>query len=419
VTRFSDRVTYAGLRNSGPFISLISLQNAPKGKIGLIPLFNPDLGIADWIIPEQEFVIDGFTRTGQVYLWVYGHNGGPSEAQIFDSRGNVEGFINLPPVSAVEAVEPIGDSEILMLIQSYTEPPAWYRVKISDETPRKTKLAKTSAADYSDCEVVREVATSKDGTKVPLNIVRRKGTKLDGTNPTLITGYGGYNISSQPGFSEGMRVWLEQGGVFAEANIRGGGEFGDAWHKAGNLLNKQNVFDDFAACMQRLIELKYTNPEKLAITGGSNGGLLMGAMITQHPDLFRACVSHVGIYDMLRVELSPNGAFNITEFGTVKDKAQFNALYAYSPYHHVKDGTKYPSILMMTGANDPRVDPMQSRKMIARLQAATGSKNPVLLRTSANAGHGVGSSLAQRIERYTDQFAFLMHEMGMEYKAPK
>lgn len=419
VTRFSDRVTYMGLRNSGPFITLTSLQGAPKGKIGLIPLFNADLGMADWVIPEQEFVIDGFARTGQAYVWVFGHNGGPSEAQIFEARGNVEGFINLPPVSTIEAVEPFGDSEVLMLIQSYTEPPAWYRVKISDETPRKTKLAKQSAADYSDCEVVREVAISKDGTKVPLSILRKKGTKLDGSNPTLITGYGGYGISGQPGFSEGMRIWLEQGGVFAEANIRGGGEFGDEWHKGGNLLNKQNVFDDFAACMQRLIELKYTTPEKLAITGGSNGGLLMGAMITQHPDLFRAVVSHVGIYDMLRVELSPNGAFNVTEFGTVKDREQFKAMYAYSPYHHVKDGTKYPSILMMTGANDPRVDPMQSRKMIARLQAATGSKNPVLLRTSANAGHGVGSSLSQRIERYTDQFAFLMHEMGMEYKAAK
>jgi prolyl oligopeptidase len=170
--------------------------------------------------------------------------------------------------------------------------------------------------------------------------------------------------------------------------------------------------------MSRLIELKYTNPEKLAIEGGSNGGLLMGAMITQHPDLFRVCISHVGIYDMLRVELSSNGAFNITEFGTVKDEAQFKAMYAYSPYHHVTDGTKYPSVLMMTGANDPRVDPMQSRKMVARLQA-TGSKNPVLLRTSANAGHGVGSSLSQRIERYTDQFGFLMSELGMEYRAVK
>jgi prolyl oligopeptidase len=202
--------------------------------------------------------------------------------------------------------------------------------------------------------------------------------------------------------------------VYALATIRGGGEFGDEWHKGGNLANKQNVFDDFAACMTKLVELKYTNPAKLVIEGGSNGGLLMGAMITQHPEKFRACLSHVGIYDMLRVELSSNGEFNTTEFGTVKDKTLFEAMYSYSPYHRIKDGTAYPSILMMTGANDPRVDPMQSRKMVARLQAV--SKSPVLLRTSANAGHGIGSSLAQVIERHTDRYAFLFRELGMTVK---
>lgn len=417
VTQFSDGITHASLRKGWPYMTLVSLNGSPRGKIGILPTLRAETQYAEWIIPEQDFAIDSVTRTAQ-NIWVVGHKGGPSEAQIFDARGQVEGFITLPPVSTVGQVEPIGDFEVLMQIESYVEPPAWYRVRTSDVTPRKTKLAQTSAADFSDCEVVREWATSKDGTKVPMSVVRKKGIKLDGTNPTLITGYGGYGISSQPGFSEARRLWLEQGGVFAEANIRGGGEFGDEWHRNGNLTKKQNVFDDFAACMGRLIELKYTNPQKLAITGGSNGGLLMGAMITQHPDMFRVVVSHVGIYDMLRVELSSNGAFNITEFGTVKDEAQFKAMYAYSPYHHVTDGTKYPSVLMMTGANDPRVDPMQSRKMVARLQA-TGSKNPVLLRTSANAGHGVGSSLSQRIERYTDQFGFLMNELGMEYKAVK
>lgn len=417
VTQFTDGVTQASLRHGWPYMTIVSLQGAPKGKVGILPMLRPELSTTEWIIPEQDFVIDSVHRTAQ-NIWVAGHKGGPSEAQIFDARGQVEGFVSLPPVSTVGQVEPVGDFETLMEIESYTEPPAWYRVRTSDVTPRKTKLAQTSVADFSDCEVVREWATSKDGTKVPMSILRKKGIKLDGSNPTIITGYGGYSISSQPGFRAAYKLWLEQGGVFAEANIRGGGEFGDEWHRAGNLTRKQNVFDDFAACMNRLIELKYTSPQKLAITGGSNGGLLMGAMITQHPDMFRAVVSHVGIYDMLRVELSSNGAFNITEFGTVKDEAQFKAMYAYSPYHHVTDGTKYPSVLMMTGANDPRVDPMQSRKMIARLQA-TGSKNPVLLRTSANAGHGVGSSLSQRIERYTDQFGFIMNELGMEYKASK
>lgn len=415
VTQFKDRVKFASLRGSWPYMTFLSVQNAPKGQIGILPVLTGDLAAATYIIPEQDFVIDSFKRSPS-YHWVLGHRGGISEVQMFDVRGQVEGFISLPPFSTVGGMTLLEDGKALMQIESYTEAPAWYHVSYSDVTPRKTKLAKKSPADFSDCEVVRETAVSKDGTKVPLTILRRKGTKLDGSNPTLLWGYGGYGVVISPAFREPLRLWLDQGGVYALATIRGGGEFGDEWHLQGNLERKQNVFDDFAACMDRLIELKYTNPSKLAIEGGSNGGLLMGAMITQHPDKFRACVSHVGIYDMLRVELSSNGEFNTTEFGTVKNKKHFDAMYAYSPYHRVKDGTRYPSILMMTGANDPRVDPMQSRKMIARLQAATASKNPILLRTSANAGHGIGSSLSQQIERHTDRFTFLMHELGMTYK---
>ncbi len=237
------------------------------------------------------------------------------------------------------------------------------------------------------------MAVSKDGTRVPVNIVRRKELKLDGSNPTILYGYGGYGISVSPRFSASRQLWLEQGGVFAVANIRGGGEFGEAWHRAGNLTKKQNVFDDFYAAAKHLIDAGYTSPDHLAILGGSNGGLLMGATMTQHPKICQAVVSHVGIYDMLRVELSPNGAFNVTEFGTVRDEPQFRALYAYSPYHHVKDGVAYPATLFLTGANDPRVDPMQSRKMTARLQAASPD-SVTLLRTNAEAGHGIGSSLA-------------------------
>jgi prolyl oligopeptidase len=204
--------------------------------------------------------------------------------------------------------------------------------------------------------------------------------------------------------------------VYVVANIRGGGELGEDWHKAGNLTKKQNVFDDFAAAAEYLIKEKYTRPEKLAIQGGSNGGLLMGAMITQHPDLVRAVVSQVGIYDMLRVELAPNGAFNVTEFGTVKDPEQFKALYAYSPYHRVVDGTKYPSILMMTGANDGRVAPYHSRKMVARLDEANKSKNLILLRTSSSAGHGIGTALDERIKQLADTYAFLFAQLGMAGK---
>jgi prolyl oligopeptidase len=267
-------------------------------------------------------------------------------------------------------------------------------------------------------EVVREFATSRDGTKVPLNILRRKGTKLDGKNPTLLYAYGGYGINLTPNFNLNRRVWLDQGGVYVVANLRGGGEFGEEWHKAGNLTRKQNVFDDFAAAAQYLIQTKYTQPEKLAVEGASNGGLLMGAFLTQHPELPRAVVSHVGIYDSLRTELEPNGEFNITEFGTVKDREQFLALYAYSPFHRVVDGAKYPAVLLLTGDNDGRVNPFHSRKMTARLQAANKSKHPVMLRTTAKAGHGMGTSLDERIAEGADVFAFLFDQLGMKYREP-
>src|SRR5262249_32077632 len=266
-------------------------------------------------------------------------------------------------------------------------------------------------------EVVREFATSKDGTKVPVSIIMSKGTKRDGSHPALVTGYGGYGVSITPSFSATRRILLDQGFVCAVANIRGGGEFGEPWHLQGNLAKKQNVFDDFAAVLQLLIDRGYTSREKLAIEGGSNGGLLMGAVLTQHPELMKTVVAHVGIYDMLRVELSANGVFNIAEFGTVKNQDQFRALYAYSPYHHVREGLHYPSILFLTGANDPRVDPMQSRKMTARLQAVAPSDVPILLRTSANSGHGGGTGLSERIEQTVDVLAFLFDQLAVKLRA--
>jgi len=247
---------------------------------------------------------------------------------------------------------------------------------------------------------------------VPVNILQRKETRLDGENPLLLTGYGGYGISLAPWFDSQTRIWLDAGGVYVVANLRGGGEFGEEWHTAGNLANKQNVFDDFAACAEHLIRRGYTNPSRLAIEGGSNGGLLMGAAFTQHPGLFRAVISHVGIYDMLRVELDPNGAFNVTEFGTFTNPNHFEALYEYSPYHHVVNGTQYPAILFLTGENDGRVNPAQSRKMTARLQAAS-SREPIILRISTNSGHGMGTSLEETIQIGADVFAFLFSQLKM------
>src|SRR4029077_1642351 len=255
----------------------------------------------------------------------------------FDLGGKNEKLIPIPDISAVSEMESLDDNSLLFRDVSYNQPPAWFRVPVAEDEPVKTALVSTSPVSFADIEVTREFAPGKDGTKIPLNIVRKKGTKLDGENPTLLYGYGGYGISMSPNFDFTRRVWFDRGGVYVVANIRGGGEFGEEWHKAGNLTKKQNVFDDFAAAAEYLVQQKWTRPDKLALLGGSNGGLLMGALITQHPELMRAVVSFVGIYDMLRVELAPNGAFNVTEFGTVKNPDQFKALYAYSPYHHVVD----------------------------------------------------------------------------------
>jgi prolyl oligopeptidase len=297
---------------------------------------------------------------------------------------------------------------------SYLAPTGWYEWKPGMTQPKLTAFQMTSPASFNDIEVVREFATSKDGTKIPINILHKKGIKLNGQNPTLLTGYGGYGISLTPGFDATRRIWFDAGGVYAIANLRGGGEYGEAWHRAGNLTNKQNVFDDFIACAQHMIKRKYTNPKKLAVMGGSNGGLLMGAFLTQRPDLAHAVVSRVGIYDMLRVELDPNGAFNTTEFGSVKNAAQFKALYAYSPYLHVTNGVSYPAVFFPCGANDGRVNPAHSRKMTARLQAATSSGLPILLRMAATAGHGMGSSLSVRVAEQADIYAFLFHELGID-----
>ena len=298
---------------------------------------------------------------------------------------------------------------------SYVSTPAWYRHAAATGKSTATAMVQPMPFAMDDVEVVRDTCASADGTKVPINILHKRGIALDGSHPALLTGYGGYRLSMTPGMSPMSRLWLDQGGVWAIANLRGGNEFGEAWNDAGRLTRKQHVFDDFHACARALVEKRYTRPERLAITGRSNGGLLMGAALTQHPEMYRAVVSGVGIYDSLRFELTANGAFNIEELGTVKDPALFRALYAYSPYHHVADGAAYPAILLTTGANDPRVDPYNSRKMTARLQAASSSGRPILLRASDDVGHGIGSPLGAVIEEAADSYAFLMSELGMRY----
>ncbi len=423
VTHFEDGIVSAKV---GPDdgLYLLSRKNTPRGQILRLPLSHPDLARAKVIVPESpgsgpdeslHAAIEDFLPTG-ARLYVVDIIGGPSRMRVFDAHGHALAAPPLPPISAVGQVLSVGKGDVLFSTSTYLNPPAWYCFDAATGKSARTALYQTSPISFDDAEVVREFAVSKDRTRVPVNIIRRKDAKLDGANPTLLYGYGGYGVSEKPYFAGAQgRIWLDHGGVYVFANIRGGGEYGEEWHRQGNLTNKQNVFNDFVACAQHLIDRKYTSPEHLAILGGSNGGLLMGAALTQRPDLFRAVVSYVGIYDMLRVELDPNGAFNITEFGTVKDPSQFKALYAYSPYHHVKDGTPYPAILFLTGENDHRVNPMQSRKMTARLQAANSSDHPILLRTTASAGHGMGTALDERLEQQADVFSFLFDQLGISY----
>jgi prolyl oligopeptidase len=411
ITRFADHTSQEAFGPDGT-LYLLSRKDAPMGKVLAVtpPAFS--VANAKTILTATRSSIDGFVQAGS-HLYVRFMAGGPTK--LFDVQaGKADKPIDIPQVSSVGQLVALSGGQLLFENESYTEPSAWYRYDPGNGEVKKTAMFQTAPADFSDVEVIRQTAISKDGTHVPITILRRKGTKLDGKNPTLLTAYGGYGISQRPNFSLRRRLWLDHGGVWVVANLRGGAEFGETWHEQGRLTSKQNVFDDFIACAEFLIKTKYTSPEKLAIEGGSNGGLLMGAALVERPELFRAVVSHVGIYDMLRVETFPNGVFNVTEFGTVKEKDQFQALYAYSPYHHVKDGTDYPSVLFLTGANDGRVDPMNSRKMTARLQAATHSDHPILLRTSSTSGHGIGTALNERIEQDADVFSFLFDQLDVK-----
>jgi prolyl oligopeptidase len=424
LTSFKDQVVQAVF---GPKddLYLVSRADAPRGKILRISNDDVDLSKAKVIVPEgKDTVITDFYGTASRHtvlptatrLYVTYQLGGPSVLRCFDLDGKALEDPKQLSIATVGGLTPLTGDDVLFSNGSYVEPRAIYEYRAKSKETVKMPLTSPPPVDMSDIEVVREFATSKDGTKVPVNIMIPKGAKRDGSTPCLVTGYGGYAINLEPGFRPAWRILFDHGFVVAVANLRGGAEFGEEWHRNGMLTKKQNVFDDFAAALKHMIERKYTSPQHLAIEGGSNGGLLMGATLVQHPDLMTVVITHVGIYDMLRVELSANGAFNVPEFGTVKDEKQYQALRAYSPYYNVKDGDKYPAVLFLTGANDPRVDPMQSRKMTARLQAATGGKAPILLRTSAASGHGLDSSLSERIEETVDVFAFLFEQLGVKVK---
>ncbi len=414
LSSFADSIVGASF--SGEALFLLSRKGALNGRILRLSPPAPALAQAKAVIPPGPDAIVTFIPSGDL-LYVEDIVGGPSRVRVFTGAGQARGVVPLPDPCAVSDMVKTTAGGAALGISQWTLPPRWETYAPGASKLGPTALVTRSPADYSDIEVRSLRATSKDGTQVPLTVMMRKGTKLDGTAPTLLYGYGGYAISQTPGFSATRRVWFDQGCVYAVAHIRGGGEFGEAWHEGGMLTNKQNVFDDFYACARKLVEERYTSPERLACQGGSNGGILMGAMITQHPDEFRAVVSSVGVYDMLRSEAEPNGQFNVTEYGTVKDPTQFAALYAYSPYHHVVPGTRYPAILLATGSNDPRVNPMHSRKFAAELQAASTSGLPILLRAEKGTGH-IGTPLKARNELSADIYSFLFAELGVSWKPP-
>jgi prolyl oligopeptidase len=422
LTDYPDQIVQVAFA-PGKRLLAVSRREAPKGKLLVTDVSAPNFERARVLVPQSEHaLISSFTEptlaaTAQ-RLYLSYQLGGPSEVRAFDWNGKAQPLPLPVQVAAVSEVRTDGPRALLYNLQSVIQAPAFYVFDESTGTSTKTALAETPPVLMHGYKVTPEVAISKDGTRVPFHVVMPEGTKLDGSHACVATGYGGYGLSIEPYFSAVDGLALEQGVLLVKTNLRGGGEFGEEWHRQGALTHKQNVFDDFAAVLQTLVERGYTRPERLGIVGGSNGGLLMGATLTQHPELVHAVVSFVGIYDSLRSELLPNGRFNVEEFGTVQDPQQFAALYAYSPYHHVQAHTAYPATFLLTGENDPRVGPMQTRKMAAQLQAANAGPTPILFLARGGTGHGLDTPLEIRIEERTDLMTFMFAQLGVAFRAP-
>jgi prolyl oligopeptidase len=414
VAAIPDKCAHAVLGTDALY--LLSRRDDPHGKVLRLPVTaGATVADAREIVPASDLIIEELAVTRDT-VWVVDIDGGPQQVRTFDTSGRPLPPPEIPPMTSVSSyaarLSTLGQDQVAWSRQSFTEPATWW-VTADGEAPRPTALRTTTPVDLSGYEVTREFATSRDGTRVPLSVITAPGTPRDGTAPALLTAYGGYGISLVPWFEPELLLWLEHGGVYVVANIRGGGEFGEQWHHAGRLATKQNCFDDFIACADHLHNSRITSRDRLAIMGGSNGGLLMGAVLTQRPDIARAVVAAVPVMDSLRAETTTNGRFNTPEFGTVEDPELFTALLAYSPYHNVVDGTAYPAVLLTAGENDTRVDAWHAKKMTARLQEATTSGRPVLLRLEST-GHLAGS-LDQSIDETTDWHAFLFDQLGLGY----
>jgi prolyl oligopeptidase len=392
-------------------------EGAPRFRLLVVDAANPKRENWKEIVPETDAVLQNAGIAGGKIVAQYEKNVS-SLLKLFELDGKPIGEVALPSIGTVAGTGSRWDRNAAFFqFQSFTVPPSVYEL---DLPTRRTLLwgSVSAPVDASAYEVRQLWYASKDGTRVPMFVFYKKGLRLDGRNPTLLVGYGGFNISLTPSFVGSRYLWLEHGGVYAVANLRGGAEFGEDWHRAGMLEKKQNVFDDFIAASEYLISQKYTDKDHLAIQGGSNGGLLVGAAFTQRPDLFRAVVCQVPLLDMLRYQNFQIAKLWIPEYGSAEDPKQFDWLYAYSPYHHVKEGTEYPSILFMTADTDTRVDPMHAKKMAALMQAeaANGQSKdrPILLRIETKAGHGAGKPIAKQIEEGVDIYSYLFWQLGVK-----
>jgi len=394
-------------------------EGAPRFRVFVTEAAKPQRENWKELIPESDAVLTEADIFGGRMVANYEQNA-HSLLKVLPLAGGAAVEIPMPTIGSITGLGGDYDTTNAFFgFHSYTVPPSIYHFDLknvpqSGTAPAATLMRKVEApVDPSKYEVEQVWFNSKDGTKVPMFLVHQKGLKKTGNTPTLLSGYGGFNISRTPVFNRSVYIFLEHGGIYADVQLRGGAEFGEEWHRAGMLENKQNVFDDFIAAAEYLIKEKYTDREHLAISGGSNGGLLVGAAMTQRPDLYRAVICAVPLLDMIRYQNFQIAKLWIPEYGSSEDPKQFQWLYAYSPYHHVKDGTKYPAVMFMTADTDTRVDPMHAKKMAARMQAANGGDRPILLRIETKAGHGQGKPVSKQVEEQTDVYTFLFWQLGI------
>jgi len=385
---------------------------AAKWRVLAVDLKSPARENWKEIIPEGEGVLEQLSTVGGKLAVSISQNV-ISRTILYDTDGKVMREIKPPTIGTLSGLFGTWDlNESFYVFSSFHIPPTIYRYDVS--TGKESVWFKVPVPFQTDRYEVKQVwYPSKDGTKIPMFLAHAKGLKLDGSHPTLLTGYGGFNISSTPGFNAFAAAWISHGGVYALANLRGGGEFGEAWHHAGMLGKKQNVFDDFIAAGEWLVKNKYTTSQRLAIRGGSNGGLLMGAMVTQRPDLFGAVICSYPLLDMVRYDKFLVAKYWVPEYGSAENADQFKYIYAYSPYHHVKAGTKYPAVLFISGDSDTRVAPLHARKMTALMQAANGSDKPILLHYETALGHSGGTPVSKQIDNTADELDFLMWQLRM------